>query len=1149
MKKKVKLHAFRSGGMAKLWRIMRLTFFIVLVGLLEVSASVYSQQTRLSLDLENCTLEDAFSRIEDNSKYVFFYNADQVQLDQIVNLNIENLNIEEILTELLKDKGISFNIIDRRIVLFPEKDNSQILNQNKKDISGNVSDSSGEGLPGVTVVVKGTTSGTITDVDGNYTLSNVSGDAVLIFSFVGMKTEEIQVAGKNKINLVMEEESIGLEEVVAVGYGTVKKIDLTGSVGKVSVNDLQKAPVKSFDDALAGRLAGVQVVTSDGQPGSLPTIVIRGGNSITQDNSPLYVVDGFPIEDNDNNAINPADIESIDVLKDASATAIYGARGANGVIIITTKRGQTGEPVVTYNGSIGWNHDTKRIDVMDAYDFVNLQLEIDSVNATNLYLVNQNMSLEDYKNVESLDWYKKVVQTALTHNHNLSITGGNKQTRYSFSGSYIDQSGIFTNTGFKRYQGRLSLDQTINEKIKVGINTNYSEATTYGVVVTDYDGGAGAAIMLDIWGYRPVLPNDEGIDAEDMLIDPSINTSVAFRVNPLLQLENALREKISKNLLANSYVEYEVIPNLKLKVTGGMNSRNFQRNVFNNSSTRTGSTYFPFSLGVNGSETFTNSVSLSNENTLTYNLKIKKHKFTLLGGYSQQTNKTSVYGATANQIPNEELGLSGIDEGTPSSINSSVSEWALQSFIGRINYNYKSKYYFTSSFRADGSSKFAPGHRWAYFPSGAIAYRLSEEKFMKPLNFLSNLKLRASWGLTGNNRVSDFAYLSSVDVNVSNRYSFGNQTPSQASIVGSLGNPALKWETTEQYDVGLDIGLWKNRLDISADYYYKKTNDLLLRAELPNSSGYLRAFKNIGSVSNEGFEFSINSVNIERKNFSWTTNLNMSFNSSEVLSLAENQDFMTTSMTVSGSTNNALFIAKIGEPIAQFYGLIYEGTYKYDDFNLLEDGTYVIKDEIPGNGGVRNQIQPGDAKYKDVNGDLNITANDYTVIGNPNPDFIGGLNNNFHYKSFDLGVFLQFSYGNDIFNANRVLFENGRFIDLNRNQYASLNDRWTVNNPESNMPALNRLGGNFYSSRTVEDGSYLRLKTVSLGYNFSNRIINRLKIKSLRVYCSAQNLLTWTKYSGLTPDVSTRNSTLTPGFDISPYPVCRTITFGTEIKF
>ncbi len=1144
MKKKVKSYAFPKGGIIKLLRIMRLTFFIILVGLLEVSATGYSQQTKLSMSLSNVTLKDALRKIEDSSNFVFFYNAEQVQLDKKVSLNAENKSIDEILSDLLKDKAISFKVTDRRIILFPENGNSLLFSQQALTVTGKVTDSSGAPLPGVSVVVKGTTTGTITNFDGKYNLANVPPDATLIFSFVGMKAQEIPVAGKSGINVVLEEISIGIEEVVAIGYGTMRKIDMTGSAASVSAQEIVKAPVKSFDEAIAGRLAGVQIVSADGQPGSLPNIVIRGANSITQDNSPLYVIDGFPIEGNDNNAINANDIESIDVLKDASATAIYGARGANGVIMITTKRGKAGATVVSYNAYYGVSKTSNKIETLNPYEFVKLEIERTGTSATNLYLNNLNRTLDDYKTIEGIDWFDLCLQEAPMQSHDISIRGGNASSKYSVSASYFDQEGIFINTGFRRWQSRVSLDQTINNKMSFGLNVNYSDTKNYGLVAASGGGGGSTGIMYSIWSYRPIFEDDINLDYD--LMDPAINPAQDYRINPYLQLKNEHRETFTDNLFANSYFNYSITKELKLRVTGGISKGGYKYEIFNNSKTATGNPLSAAYKGINGNEIISNSINYTNENTLTWTKTVNKdHYINVVVGYSQQMAKSETFGASVVMITNEALGMNAMDEGSPNRVTASRSSWSLQSFLGRLNYNYKSKYLLTASLRSDGSSKLAPGNRWGYFPSAAIAYRLSSENFMKAIKTVSDAKIRLSYGATGNNRVSDFAYMSSISSSY-NDYSFGNAIPSPGSRATALGNADLKWETTKQLNVGIDIGLVKNRISFTGDYYKKKTSDLLLNAQIPFISGYYSTYKNIGSISNSGFEFSINTKNIQKSDIKWTSNFNISFNKNKILSLTDGQE----SLISNGLTVSPLYIAKVGKPIALFYGVIDDGLYSYDDFDMLSSGNYVLKSNIPTNGSARANIKPGDAKFKDLNGDLVVNAMDCTIIGNPNPDFIGGFNNNFQYKGFDLNVFFQFSYGNEVYNANRVRYEGAVASSSYSNYFATYANRWTVENPTGTIPRVGGFGSEaFYPSRFVEDASFLRLKTLSLGYTLPSGLLKYLNIKTIRVYTTAQNIYTWTKYSGLDPEVSTRNTALTPGFDWSPYPRARNIVFGINVTF
>jgi TonB-linked SusC/RagA family outer membrane protein len=1015
-------------------------------------------------------------------------------------------------------------------------------------LSGKVTDENGEPLSGVSVAIKGTKKGTASNAAGVFTLGLSSANETLVFSFVGYITQELKPNIKTPPLIKMVSAGGSLNEVVVVGYGQVKKKDLTGSVGSVSIKDLQKAPVTSFDQALAGRVPGVQVGGVDGQPGAAINIIIRGQNSVTQENSPLYVVDGFPIENNDNNAINPADIESIDILKDASATAIYGARGANGVIMITTKRGKVGTPVVTYNGFYGWQENTKRIKMMSPYDFVKLQFEIDSATATEQYLLD-GKSLENYRNVEGIDWVDKVFRRAPYQSHNISVSGGTAKSRFSVSLSTDDQDGILINSGFKRYQGRVTLDQSITDKLKFGVNANYGTSKNYGTVVRDNTGIPTISYMYSAWSYRPVQSINSPVNIEDELFDPELNPGTDRRTNPLVQAENEFRQSSSNNMLANAYIEYSVAKNLTLRVTGGVSNVMGTNLTFYNSKTRLGSPQYPENLGVNGSRLVNESTNFSNENTLTYSKKLNTdHSFTVVGGFSQQRNNSKANGLQAIQLPNESLGLSGLDEGTARSVVATSSSWALQSFLGRVNYNFKSKYLLTASIRTDGSSKFVESNRWGYFPSAALAYRLSAEPFMQKLKLLSDAKLRVSYGTTGNNRVSDFAALSGVTFGNSIMYSFGNNAPERGGAATRLGNPVLKWESTRQLNIGIDLALWQDRVSFTGDYYNKTTNDLLLNAQLPSATGYTTAFKNIGKVSNTGLELGLNTVNVKGRNFNWSTNFNISFNRNKVLALTENQESLT-------STSGGVFaaapkwIARLGKPIAQFYGVIFDGLYQFEDFDQLPNGTYVLKSHIPTNGTTRANIRPGDVKLKDLNNDGTVNINDYTIIGDPNPDFIGGINNNLSYGNFDLNVLFQFSYGNQVLNANRITFEGGMALPSNTNMFEEFANRWTPTNTNTDV---NRRGGNgqdYVSSKYIEDGSYLRLKTVSLGYNLPSGWMRRAKVKSARIYASAQNLHVWTKYRGLDPEVAVQYTNLTPGYDYSPYPRAKTLVFGLNISF
>lgn len=1016
-----------------------------------------------------------------------------------------------------------------------------------KKISGKVTADDNEPLFGVTVFEKGTKTGATTDADGKFVLTVSNANATLSFRYVGYQSRDIPLNNRNTITLALKALDNALNEIVVIGYGTTTRKDLTGSVGQVKMNEFEKAPVRSFDEALAGRVAGVQVSGSDGQPGQTNSIVIRGAGSITQDNSPLYVVDGFPLEDANSNSISPADIESIDILKDASATAIYGARGANGVIIITTKRGKAGEPVIAYNGYYGFQKNTKTIDLMSPYEFVKYQLELDPA-AADIAYQKDGKTLEDYRNVKGLNFQDQIYRTAAMQSHDISIRGGSDKTRYSISSNIIDQDGVILNSGFKRYQGRITLDQNVNPKLKIGANVNYSYSVANGTVVKDASATQSAStnLLYAVWGYRPVTGNDNSLD--DELFDPGFDYNVIadYRVNPVISAKNELRRNLTTGLIANAYAEYKIIPSLTLRVTGGITNTMLRNETFNNSLTQAGN--FRNSNGVNGSIYDNPSTILLNENTLTYKKVFnKEHNLSILGGYTMQTTKTARTGFNALNVPNESLGLDGLDE-SPSQIGTSLSSrWGLLSYLGRVNYSYKSKYYFTTSFRSDGSSKFAPGKRWGYFPSGAISWRMSGEEFMKKLKFVSDAKLRLSYGETGNNRVDDFPYLDQITQPNSAGYSYGDGSPSKGAILTAFGNGTLKWETTKQVNIGYDLSLFKQRINLTVDLYRKTTHDLLLLALLPYTTGLSDAYKNIGKMQNQGLEISLNTINIKGKEFSWSSNFNISFNKNKVLELAENQTSITSPVRFDQKWNAlSPYIAVVGQPVGQLYGAIWDGVYQYEDFDKSSTGAYTLKANIPRNG--NPTVQPGDIKYKDINGDGNVNASDFTVIGRGLPIHTGGLSNNFTYKGFDLNVFLQWSYGNDIINANRMLFDGNGKQSRFFNQYASYADRWQPDNPSNTLFRTGGQGPFYYSSRVVEDGSYLRLKTVSLGYNFPAKIFKKANLKNLRVYASAQNIATWTNYSGPDPEVSVRNSTLTPGFDFSAYPRASTIIFGLNLS-
>ena len=1022
-------------------------------------------------------------------------------------------------------------------------------------VVGRVVDTNDVPLIGVNVVVKGTTTGTTTGTDGNYTIK-VGENQTLIFSYLGYTTVEQPVGKRTAINVKMAEEAtqLGAVEIVNIGYGTTTRRDLTGSVAKADLGTMMKANVTNFDQALSGRIAGVVVTTGDGSLGSEATITIRGNNSLTQSNAPLYIIDGFPSEGSFAASINPADIESIDVLKDASATAIYGARGANGVIVINTKRGHEGKPTVNFSASFSMSHIANKVDLMDSYEFVRLQDELIAASTmeSSYYSYSEelgrNLTLDDYRNIKAIDWQDQLYRTAFQQNYNVSLSGGNKEgLRYNVGFSALDQDGIIIRSNFQRYQGKANFTLPISKKLTLNVNANYSRTATNGVNPTTAETTSSSSgwLMYSVWGYRPVTA--PGQDILDSIIDESVDGSNDYRFNPVKTAKNEYRKTLVDYLNSNIALTWKITPELTFKTTGGYVMNKRRREEFNGTETYTGYPGSPSGKGVNGAIYWTDQASWTNENTLNYKRRFgRSHNVDLMAGLSLQGQKNTYEGVSATQITSEELGIAGIHTGNYQSVPSNYYDWRMMSMFLRANYNFRYKYYLTFSFRADGSSKFPSDNRWGYFPSVGASWNFNRENLFKNSEWLNNGKLRFSWGLTGNNRTqTPYDFYSQITVTPGSGNSFdyvfdGTRVPGY--YFSNMANDKLKWETTEQWNVGIDLGFFEDRLKVTADWYDKVTHNLLLYALLPASSGYEQGMLNIGSIRNRGFEFTLETVNIKTRQFQWSTSFNIAFNRNRILGLVDNQNTLQSSVTWETHFNSQFpYISQVGKPTGMMYGFIYEGTYKPEDF----DANGNLKSGIPAYKG--NKMQPGDLKYRDLNGDGKIDDYDRTIIGCGQPLHTGGFNNSFNWKNFDLNIFFSWSYGNDILNANRLIFESG--WKAQTNQLASYAGRWTPDNPTSDIPRAGATGSEEYSSRVIEDGSFLRLKNVSLGYTIPSRQLRKAGISSLRVYVSADNIWTLTNYSGPDPEVSTRNSVLTPGFDWSAYPRAYGFTAGLNISF
>ena len=1018
-------------------------------------------------------------------------------------------------------------------------------------ITGKVTDTKGEPLPGTAVLVVGQqNSGTITDIDGNYSIKLSDKNAQLSFVFLGFQEKIVTPGNKTVVNVILEEATETLESaaVVAVGYGEVRKRDLSGAVVSADMGEIAKLPVSSVLDGVAGRISGVSITTSDGTPGSQSNVVIRGGNSISGDNNPLYVVDGFPTENFDIGTLDPSEIESFVVLKDASSTAIYGSRGANGVIIVNTKKGVASKkPIISYRGSVAIDHITKTLDLMSPYEFVEMMYERDPISTNDTYLADR--TLESYRNVEGIDWQDKLFRTAFKHTHTLSIRGGSNTTKYNISGSFHDQDGLIISSNYKKYNVKMDLEQQLFKWLKAGVSMNYINNTYTGAQPTVFSGHNSVANMMyytmyNCWTYMPVNYSGSIDVLENELRDPNMPEG-DYRVNPVLSTRNEYRKFNTATLRINAFLDFKITKHLSFKSIAQAYQYRYQAEQFNNSMTRNGQ---PHSMRqTNGSFSTTKSTNWVNENIVTYANSFDESKHSLLATAAMtfEQQGSSKYGYASEFIPNEQQGMASLAQGSVYETTSSIdTETKRISFLGRVIYSYLSRYSLTVSMRADGSSKFAKANRWGYFPSVSAGWEFGDEKVFKNQKVLSGGKLRASWGLTGNDRISsDDMYQQMKVFSGTTGYPLGDNWQTY-SYLSYPGNPNLKWEKTEQSNIGLDLQFFKGRIQFTGDIYRKDTKDLLLQTPLSGHTGYGSLMTNAGHVRNEGIELSLTTINVKYKKFQWQTDFNIAFNRNKVLSLAVGQPSISKSISWEHTYGDeALYITEIGQPVGLMFGYVWDGVYKTEDFIYGANGIPTAKPGVP----TYTANVPGDIKYKDINGDGLINAADRQVIGNPNPVHTGGFNNTFRYKNFSLGVFFKWSYGNDVFNANRLVMENGS--RLLTNQYATFVDRWTPDNQDTDMHRLNSNGLLYYSSRVVEDASYLRLQSLSFSYIFKKAWLKKIHMEEAWITLTANNLYTWTNYSGFDPEVSSRHSAMTQGFDFSAYPRARTYALSLNVKF
>jgi len=1075
---------------------MKIGIFLILITVIQSFAvESYSQSALINLNMKQATIEDVLTQIENQSEFYFLYSPKIINIKKEVSIQVRDKTIEEILSELFTGSDVKYMIIDRQIVLSSELPVNAFRQQPRtREITGTIVDSKGETMTGVTIIVKGTTIGTITDINGNYSLIIPEDAKTLVFSFVGMKTHEINIEGKAIVNVIMEADLIGIEEVVAIGYGTMKRRDLIGSVSSIQGEALSEFPNATVTHALQGRTAGVVIQQTSGAPGSTPQIRIRGNISIKGSNDPLWVIDGFPVENA--NLLNITDIESIDVLKDASATAIYGSRGSNGVIIVTTKKARAGKTKVIYDGSFSVQTLRKKLDVLNAEEymvFTNIQQLNDFGSAY--------FTQSDIDNAgDGTDWQDLIFQTALVQNHSLNISGGDQKTRYSLGGSYFNQEGIVKNTGYSRITMRSNIDHDINKWINVTMNTILSRVDNN---VKDPEGSMrGGNFLHSAFAAPPSLApyNDDGTYRQFYMDYPFIN---AGHVNPVAWV-NEMSAKWYRNK-AMSNLTLTLTPVKGLSVKSSLNVHNTEYRW-----DRYYSKKYPTIDGSAGIES-RNILELTTNNIVTYHKSVEGHDFSIMAGSTYEQFRNTPFSVTGDGFIHDILENYDIGSATIIGIpSSSFSEWKILSFLGRINYSYKGKYLATVNFRTDGSSRYSEGNKWGYFPSGALAWRISDEDFMQQLSFISNMKFRFGYGITGSTAISP--------------YSTVNLLTSESAVLDKQLIPGfdprdtypgdLKWETTEQTNVGLDLGLLKNRVQLVADYYVKNTRDLLNDVQLPSSSGYNSTIKNIGRIQNKGLEFQLDAFVLD-KSLIWKISSNISFNRNKVVKLYDGQDITGTWYSLAW-VGDYINLVREGEPLGVFYGYLEDG---YDD--------------------------NGRIKFKEVDGEIQRT-----IIGDPNPDFVYSFNSNLSYKNFTLSIFLQGVQGNDIFSFSVGTANCDYGFGLNPLSEV-LYDHWTPQNTDAKYPAISMTNSYRVSDRFLYDGSYLRLKNVELAYSIPTNNIGVQWFNKAQIYVSGQDLLMFTKYPWYDPDVNTRggSTSINQGIDHFSYPTTKGIMFGMRLEF
>ncbi|MCF7567188.1 TonB-dependent receptor [Sabulilitoribacter arenilitoris] len=1122
--------------------IMKLFIFLFYATVFAFTPSeLVSQNVKVKIDKnETLTVDEVFKIIMDQTDYVFFYEEGMFKDFPLVDVKKGTVRVNKLLINSLSKENLEIEVTKNNGIIIKDIPTEDII---QSTISGTISDESGVPLAGASIIEKGTTNGVTSDFNGNFVIESIGQDVILVVSFIGYTTKEVQVTELTNLNIVLEESATGLDQIIVVGYGSQNKRSVTSAIATLNSEDLGENTNDSFTRALSGKVTGVQVQQTTGAPGGALKVRVRGTGSLNASNDPLYVIDGIPVEnsnfgnganDDRNNigfnplsTLNPFDIESVQVLKDAAASAIYGSRGANGVVIITTKRGKSGKPQFSLTTSMATQSVHNKVDLLSGDQFLDFLREswtnAAATTKPGLPMLGFLSDESQYRGVNT-DWQDVIFRSAIVQNYQLSVSGGTDKFQYFVSGGFLDEEGIIIESGFKRYSLRANLDAQLTDKLKFGVSITPSFTSTDEVKAEGH--WASGGVILSSLIALPFLPPNAS--TEDF-VNSQPDYVCCGTPNPGVIARERETNSTATRLLSNAFLEYEIVNGLKAKTSLGFDYIDFERNDFQPAITRRNNN------NTSATNEKTGQRSWLLENTLDYNQSFGKHNINLLGGFTYQEFRSQNIFLGADGLQNPSLRT--ITSGDFDKLNqaaSNISEWSLVSLLGRLNYSFDNKYLLSAAIRRDGSSRFGGNNKYASFPSLSLGWLVSEENFLKDSEKINLLKLRASYGETGNNRIGNYGSVGLLGGGANYVLGSGNGTNIGGLALNSIANPDLTWETTKQYGVGLELGLFNNRIGLTVDYFKSRTEDLLLQVPIPATTGLTSSLQNLGKIENKGWEFLLSTKNFAN-DFVWETDFNITFTKNKILELGPEGDPIRF-----GSGRGNVFLNEIGGELGAF------NVYK-------PIGIFQTPEEVNNSATFPRPTFPGDVKYQDTDGDGVITDADRVVVGSNRPDFVWGITNTFRYKNWDLSVLINGTQGNLIHNVQGA-FTLG--LQGYMNQYASTLGRWrSASQPgDGRTPraTFDTTGNNSIAETGwwIEDGSFIRIQNVSLGYNFSPSVTEKLGLSSFRLFLSGNNLATFTDYQGYNPEVSyAGGSPLSAGADYGTYPLATRITLGLKVGF